>query len=261
MTRACFWLPLLMGCTNPASYGHLRSICDVDDAVALPYGEDFAVTPLSTACAGALAGAVGLDWQSFGDSPHAVSGPGRVVNGIVGAQFVFVAADFGPVADLRLDASGALTRALLDQRKGDDGSAGEFWLDYVSDEIDVVRSGNGDDPVLMQYGMGIVDVFVSDNGDDYVDLYEHPAFLAGALVHEATHGMGSSHVDCGDGEVACDEDGAGAWGAQIDFVESWLRMNEATVGPNDDFAVRHGISMACGRILDVSSLAACASLQ
>lgn len=265
---ASLWWLVLAGCSacGPvARYQAMRNSCGLGDGehVPAPFGATGTYFEISTSCSTALGKAVGLDWGSFGTSPHEVAAPADLSDALVGGLFVPLGAELGGLEELPDDITprGAVAQALDSWNRrhysADEQPAGVFWTDFVSSAIvDIARRTDSGSEDLMTYALG--SVRVSDAFGSPTDATANPVFVGAAIIHEAAHSVSPGHVSCTDGTGEhCDADETGAWGAEIDFLNVWIWHSGSDASDEDLAVADSAIAAACGCIMDISGIPVC----
>lgn len=232
-----------------------RAVCgyaDLEDD-EFPFSGGDAFVGVSERCAEALGDAIGLDWDSFGDEPHAFVEVTTSAELVVGGVAVLVAygnalevAEHAPLADE------------LDQVRSELGGEGgalpeEVWFAFVQKWVTVVRFSPGLDKTMTRSpDDGVVSVAELD------ELGIGPVSVALALIHESSHGFLPNHVPCSPtSEYTCDDDPTGAYGAGVIWGYNWLTCNRALLDLGTCITTETTIRNQCGHIAGRDAFTPC----
>ena len=266
--RLCSLFALLLtvvgvACQPPPSYDATRRRCGLrpDEVAVGTWAAAGGDGPISAACADALAGDFGLDWDSFGEVPHTFSQPTTPAEGLIAALYVGLAADFGSLQDL-LDAPGnspdlTADLAAIAADLGLQGSDPAGPALYVHVALGVHRIQFSPDlDVEARIDHGVVQ-WGSDAWMQRVDAIGGWALLANEVAHRVQHG----HGPCADDPslFACDASSEGPLGHEALVATLY---QDALVEKDGDraeacTAARWTRINACGRILDPGHARAC----
>lgn len=264
------WILLLSGCAPRADYSRTREICDL-----APEEFHVAAWNLSTGtlwevterCAERIGDDLGMDWESFGESPHAIVGPPESVADVVLlSAATIIGADLGApdVLQERLQAPEWVFPTLfgLPPARDDAGSPmGERLYAYITSRFRSVNHEPGHG-LALNYGGG--DIVVAGDFDPL--LVEQETYdtvnRAATLVHEAAHADRAGHIECtpedDDVDLACDADGeSGVTGAEALVYRAWMSAvalddwGEAMACASSEFP------RTCGKILDWDGFPPC----
>lgn len=240
----------------------LRSVCtDDDDAPTWPLGREGLLALVSQPCAETAGKVIGLEWASFDDAPTEFGAPDTLPRRLVAGVLIAVLAFPGRPHSLA-NANAPATLRHFAGRNLDEEEAGEAWFKLLQSQIDqVVAAEDLGGTVAMAYDEGTVLVNLAtlgEVGDAYIYL---PLFdTAGALVHEATHGLPQSgHVDCpGDAHGrACDVDWNAALGAEAWWGMEWFDAHHGDLSYEYCTDVADSAQQPCARIFNDGAFPPC----
>lgn len=222
------------------------------------------------ACAVGVGDTFGIDWESFGEEPAAFDGAATSGQRVVVALLINIGTSGATVGEVLASPPGSRTGAELTRVAGDEGlepgdPAGALWYGYIRAQTHriVYAPLLSDQGWTMAYDDG--SVFVSDLNSvagSTPELSVSALKAAGALVHEATHGLsGMTHVDCvaGTNEFpACDVDADGPHGVNHWFGYTWFNAGAAVQLEESACWVAVGETLdSCSNIIDISEFPAC----
>lgn len=251
---------LLAGCTSAPerpSYVDLTGVCQSGGSPISEDGEHFA---LSEDCVAMLGLGLGIDWDSFGETPHAISDPVTAAERVI-AGFALLTDAAGPSSDLLLSevAPEAVT-TVLEPFLLDDGSStgmGELMYSFYGRHIDSVQYWQTED-FRGRYDDGRI--LIGDIAENYQGLTT-AVQAVDLLAHEVFHAVLPPHSLCADGYFRywgdyCDADtngafAAGGWVMYVWFVAHFEYLESACLD-----AARTMIYI-CPQILDSEGFVPC----
>lgn len=253
-----------VGCTgtwrrDPISAEEARESCGYSklDATGYPLSGWDGAPGVSEVCARILGRAVGLDWASFGEEPHAFDAPETSAETVIGGVAVLVA--YGNTLEV---AESPPLEARLDEVQaglGDERGARpeEVWLGLVQRWVEgVVYEPTETRAMSRSAEDGVVSVASPEI------LGTNPVSAALALVHEAAHGFSPNHEPCSPGsEHTCDADPTGAYGAGVLWAYNWLTNNQASLAPVTCINAESALVNQCGHIYGADGFTPCADDQ
>lgn len=254
------------------SWQEMREACGAEE-LGWPLRADATVEPVSEACAELAGLAVGLDWETFGASPHAFEVPVTKDELVVAGLLVASADSAATVEDILAVEGPTRFRELLGElghkyELAEDDPAGSVLWAFLSTRISSIQYQPAllDDGTVASY-RGAGTVFVADiakMSSDYLGWVPFGATSAASLlIHEAAHSIpDSGHVACAGNifrgsAVACDATGDGAYGAMVAWTSSLYSartdLHNAVACP-DVLNVHY---VACGSINESETVPAC----
>ena len=221
---------------------------------------------VDTVCAEQVGMDLHIDWESFGEEPHAVTGPGSVADVVVLGAMMLLAGDFGDLAATRARFERpawffAETQSLSAYvAPAFEEDLGAYWYTLVTSRVELTiydpelayRYQFDDGTLRVNDPPSAESIERGNNGWDMVN-------VAGTLVHEASHATQTPHVACENPDLAgCDADPeSGVNGTEALFHRSW--MQGFSSAPEEDRIVCYGswLDEVCRYITNTDDFAAC----
>lgn len=264
-------LPFGEGCSlapGVEGYPAIRAACE-NELPMLPES-DASLGDVSAGCSDAIGRAFALDWESFGDSPHAFSEATSPAEVIVGGLILLIgsggstvneamAAGPPPALEDRLwEHIGALALA-------DDDDASSLWYSATSSRIEMIRYDPYIDAQMAYYADGTIRVgdvtnAIDDGAEsDVIDVGGHMSIVEAAIVlfHESTHEFYPGHGSCATARQSCDPTPDGAYGAAAFWGGLWVSSHHSAL-PDSVCSVATGVVFdECAHVDDTTGYLPC----